>query len=296
MKMAFKKFGFGLILLGIFIIIVQPFAGVTGAVIDISGAIGKIWFFVGLGLVVGGVVLVVAGQRLEELVEINADEILDRISAIEPNKNRVALIGDTSAFLKRSPAQVEKILKTYGENSYVPDSALYEMRYDSILKKAVENNSYDAEGFEKYSERARDYLEKTEKPRMYGILVPILDDVISGKKKIEKLTPKELQLISRNSERLKKLAERDKFDMRGLGMEGIKKTREYLEDHCKISETDVDVLATGMKMAEKKYHAIIVQKDIDFVQAIDLIKKVEPELGKNLDYVDLYPERVEKVA
>ena len=56
----FRKIGLGLIILGFFIIIIQPFTSVTGAVIDISSDFGKVWFFIGLGLVVGGVVVFVA--------------------------------------------------------------------------------------------------------------------------------------------------------------------------------------------------------------------------------------------
>ncbi len=295
MKNRFKKFGFGLILLGIFIIIFQPFAGLTGAVIDISSTISKVWFFIGLGLVGGGIVLIITGQKLEAIAEeINVDDILSRISNIEPNKNKVALIGDASAFIKRSPPQVERILKNY-KKSYVPNSVLDEIKYFP-LKKVVEDNSYEVEGFEKYRKSAKKYLEKTEKPRMYEALAPILDDVISGNRKIGDLSPKEFQLLSQNSARLKKLARRDKFDMRGQGMSGIKKTHEYLEKHCKVSETDVDVLATGLKMAREKYHAIVAQKDMDITQAIDLIKKEHPKIGKNLDYVDLYPKKKEKVA
>ena len=43
-----------------------------------------------------------------------------------------------------------------------------------------------------------------------------------------------------------------------------------------------------MKIAKSGYHAIIGEKDIDFRQAIELIKEEDPELGKNMDFVEPY--------
>tara|TARA_Y100000034_G_scaffold135429_1_gene207332 strand:+ start:1693 stop:2106 length:414 start_codon:yes stop_codon:yes gene_type:complete len=47
------------IIIGIFIIIIQPFSSVlTGAVIEISSTTSRIWFFIGLGLIIiGGIFL-----------------------------------------------------------------------------------------------------------------------------------------------------------------------------------------------------------------------------------------------
>jgi len=51
-----KPLGLTLIIIGIFIIIIQPFS-ITGAVIDLSTNNSRIWFFVGLGLMIIGAVL-----------------------------------------------------------------------------------------------------------------------------------------------------------------------------------------------------------------------------------------------
>tara|TARA_Y100000310_G_scaffold343808_1_gene453228 strand:- start:862 stop:1380 length:519 start_codon:yes stop_codon:yes gene_type:complete len=52
-----KEISFILIAIGIFIIIVQPFSSVlTGAVIEISSTTSRIWFFIGLGLIILGAV------------------------------------------------------------------------------------------------------------------------------------------------------------------------------------------------------------------------------------------------
>ena len=54
------------ILIGIFIIIIQPLASVTGAVIDISTTISKVWFFVGFGMILGGVFIAWGTAGLEK--------------------------------------------------------------------------------------------------------------------------------------------------------------------------------------------------------------------------------------
>jgi len=300
-KEMFKLLSFSLIFIGIFIIIMQPFRGLTGAVIDVSDVASKVWFFVGLGMICGGVGVIVFRSKLEGIVsgevkEISAEEVLSRIREIEPDANKVALISDTSAVLKRSPAEAKKILSAY-QKSYAPDSVLDEIPYVP-LRNAVEGNSDDLEGFERYRKPSKAYLERTEKPTMYRVLMPIFEEltIFGGKKELSELTPKDLQYISDNTERLKKLADRDKFDMRGRGLEGIKRTKEYLEEHCKISEADVDVLAMGLKNVRERNHAVIAQKDIDLSQAIDIIKAEHPKIGKNIDYVNLYPTEEEAVA
>ena len=72
-KRGLKSIGFLLIAIGIFIIIIQPFS-TTGAAIDLSTAVSRIWFFIGLGLVVVGWVLsVVSGAKESKLVEITEE-------------------------------------------------------------------------------------------------------------------------------------------------------------------------------------------------------------------------------
>lgn len=65
-KRGLKGIGFLLIAIGIFIIIAQPFS-TTGAVIDLSTAVSRIWFFVGLGLVVVGIAMQFAEEKEEKI-------------------------------------------------------------------------------------------------------------------------------------------------------------------------------------------------------------------------------------
>jgi hypothetical protein len=69
LRKEFKFLGMILIILGIFIIMAQPFS-MTGAVIDLSSFISRVWFFVGLGLVIGGALLITtADESLEEKLD-----------------------------------------------------------------------------------------------------------------------------------------------------------------------------------------------------------------------------------
>lgn len=65
------KRGIGLVLiaLGLFIIFIQPLS-MTGAVIDISTFMARIWFFVGIITIITGVLLI--SQKLEERAESSA--------------------------------------------------------------------------------------------------------------------------------------------------------------------------------------------------------------------------------
>jgi hypothetical protein len=61
LKKGLKFIGFLLITIGAFIIIIQPFS-TTGAVIDLSSSLSRIWFFVGLGSIGIGIALMLLGR------------------------------------------------------------------------------------------------------------------------------------------------------------------------------------------------------------------------------------------
>jgi len=64
MKKNIKKFlGISLFILGIFFIVVQPFSTMTGAVIDLTTTFNKIYFGIGLALIVIGTLLVNFNQQ-----------------------------------------------------------------------------------------------------------------------------------------------------------------------------------------------------------------------------------------
>ena len=55
--------GLGLVIVGIFILIVQPFNTITGAVIDLSTFIFRTYFAVSITIVIAGFILMYLGMR-----------------------------------------------------------------------------------------------------------------------------------------------------------------------------------------------------------------------------------------
>lgn len=90
-KTGIKSISFLLIAIGIFIIIIQPFS-TTGAAIDLSTYVSRIWFFIGLGLVVVGVISLVIGKE----------------------SKLVAIANETTAQLPDMTATKQKLSERYG--------------------------------------------------------------------------------------------------------------------------------------------------------------------------------------
>lgn len=280
-----RGLGIGLIFIGIFISLTARV--LTGAVVGFSSK--NYLGVLGVLLLVGGILLVFTSRRLGELVSVH--EFESRIDRKEHDKKKVSLILDTSAILtyKNDTAQLEEFLHDY-ENVFVPDSVLDEIN-DNKIKELVEDNTETTEGYEKYRNVARNYLEKTEKPRIRKELLPYLtgekslDSLKSGTEKM-----RAYKSIKENSKRILKIMNREGIDVgvAEVAPEYVQgKMREYLKN-CQVSDADIDVLALALYEARYGQHAIIGEKDIDFRQAIDLIKKEHPKIGKNLDYVEVY--------
>lgn len=61
-----KTIGFLSITIGAFMIIIQPFS-TTGAVIDLSGAVSRAWFFIGLVMIGVGIAMQFVGEREKKI-------------------------------------------------------------------------------------------------------------------------------------------------------------------------------------------------------------------------------------
>lgn len=272
-----RGLGVGLIFIGFFICLT---AGViTGAVIGFSSE-NYLGLF-GVFVLVGGILLLLIAKTLEEIISV--PEFEERIEIREPDSNKISLILDTSAISVYPPHEVEKIISHY-KNVFVPNSVLGEI-HNPILRKIIEEKTEDIEGYEKYREVAKKYLEKTEKPILKRELLPYLN----GEKHIK--SGSEKVYINRMARRIRGIMAEEGLDSGAIGVANeyaLSKIRNYLERRCKVSDADVDVLAMALYEARYGQHAIIGEKDIDFRQAIDLIKKEHPKLGKNLDYVEVY--------
>jgi len=289
LKRGLKSISFLLIAIGIFIIVIQPFS-ITGAVIDLSSSLSRIWFFIGLGMIAGGAFLFFINKGgLEKITNesefVQAPEFFSRIDKKEPDTKKRYLILDTSAILLYSPKEIENILQKY-ENVFVPGKILDEIK-NKELRKVIENNTEEIEGFGEYRRIARRYLQRTEKPDARRQILPY----IKGKRKIGDSMSEQVRLNKKSYRIREIMAEEEGIDLeiaKLMPNYSMGKVQDYIREHCKVSRADVDALATAICIAKEGYHAIIGEKDIDFRQAVELIKKEDPYIGKNLDFVEPY--------
>lgn len=282
-----RGLGIGLVFVGIFIIAAAR--AITGAIVGSAPKFLLGWF--GILILIAGMILVLVSRELEDLVSVY--EFKKRIYNKEHNKNKISLILDTSAILpyEDAPEQLEEFLKEY-KNTFVPDSVLDEIANPKV-KSIIREHSEDIEGYEKYRETARKYLERTEKPTLRRELLPYLN----GEKHIK--SGSEQVHINRVAQRIRNIMLKERLDSGAIGIANeyaLNKIRNYLERHCKVSDADADVLAMALNESRCHQHAIVGERDIDLKQAIDLIKKERPKLGKNLDYVEVYTREYVHVA
>lgn len=121
---------------------------------------------------------------------------------------------------------------------------------------------------------------------MFLTLMPYIEARLRGEKIT--ISRREVADIKTKIGHLIKLARGDKIDISGDEKSILEKAKLYLENHCRLSDTDTDVLATALYEAEQGNHAIVGEKDSDLKQAINAIKKANPRLGKNIDYAEPY--------
>jgi hypothetical protein len=99
--MSFKRglnaIGFLLIAIGAFLVIMQPFS-TTGAVIDLSTAVSRIWFFIGLGMIGVGWIIFAGNRDLEHSLNVPDYQVQPRLS--NELKSRLIANGNYEQFLK----------------------------------------------------------------------------------------------------------------------------------------------------------------------------------------------------
>lgn len=274
----------GIILFGIGIFfILNSKANITGAVIGTSIFSSKLGFIFGFSFLIVSLLLMIVKEKEE--VRTLEDIAQDTFSK-EPEKEKRALLLDTS-FIREYQGDLGKLkdfLKQY-DKVFVPKEILGEIK-NYNTQKLIKENSREIKGYEKYKKISQKILEQTEKPQMYKVLHPYVEGVLYGTTK--SLSKEELKLIQEKTERLRKLAKYEKFDISGTPKESLRKINEYLEKHCKVSEGDVSVLASALKGARGHMHALVCERDIDLRQAVDNIKGKYKKIGAQIDYFEPY--------
>jgi hypothetical protein len=137
-KRTLRGLGFLLIATGFFIITIQPFS-TTGAVIDLSTAVSRIWFFIGLVTTIIGILLIESNSVLEFLISPKkALEIGERISRHERQLNKLRNVPYSvrDAVQKGiSPKEARIILKEANKNVH----SGYWIELDAFRQRAADN-------------------------------------------------------------------------------------------------------------------------------------------------------------
>ena len=277
------------------IFIASSQSGATAAVVGVSHIYGGVLYITGMFMVISAFVIFSGGRTLEhELAEEYEGESIDTVSAEafgerirrkEPDHDKRIIVIDTSAIIKFTPEEVRRMLS--GEHAYTTQSVLHEI-HSNALRGAVDSVTDKDVGYAELRKVARGYLEQTPKHKLYHELMPLLDERLRGKKLNYDRT--EIYAFQRDIRLLLDLAGKGVIHTDQGDILMLLEAKRYLEDHCRVSDADVDVLATALHVAKNNplSHIIIAARDTDFREAINIIKHNNPSVGKRLDYESGY--------
>lgn len=242
-------------------------------------------YFVSLvaaSFILGSVMVLGYGGELSDLVDVK--KLNEKITLIEPDLSRLSLVLDSSMILSYNPMNLMSHMRRYG-NVYVPEKVLNELP-SFRTREIVMLNSKKIEGFERYREIAKGYLDRGKKNIVYKSVLAIS----RGEKKYCEFNKRERRWIKNEIENVEVYLI-DSGENIFLLPEWKLKERilNKMEKHYKTSETDVDVLAYAINQAMLNKHALIGGKDRDFGRASRLIKKeCSEEIKNNIDYLTLH--------
>ena len=275
MKKEVKALSVVLFLAGLFFI-VNSQADITGAVIGASLLSSSASSLLGFSLIVlAGVFAAQAEDRLEEKI-MSSDEFGRSFRNAEPDDAKRAIVLDTSSILEYTPREMEAILEQY-DHVYVPQRVLQEI-HNSKLRRVIEKHSSPVKGYEKYRKIAREYLAQGKKNMMHQKIIPILLGEAEPPASRREAAP----LIQESKKIFGWLQEKQRPLTR-------KNLMQVIDRHYRISEADVDVVATALYEARHEHkHVIVGEKDADIEDAIATIRKNNPKIRPYIDFRNPY--------
>ena len=287
-KTVWKSISLGLIIIGIFLIIIQPFS-MTGAVIDISTLVAKINFFVGLAFLGVGIFLMYF--RTEERDQIKFKP-LENILKEEGRDANTVFVLDTSGIIDYE-SEIEKLIEEFEGRVYIPKRIVKELEETKLSKRLskkyftkekiqqLDVKKLKQEGYygklRKIRNEAREALGKTEKHVVYLRL----RDIINHGGKPEYMHEDDFEDYKRELDNLD-LALRTKYNK-----DPIKKNQLWLlKKHARVNKGDVDVLANALLLSRtggKK--AKIFARDSHLREAVDYLISKDKTLVGSLKYI-----------
>jgi len=276
--------GIIIIIIGLLILITQPFSP-TGAVIDLTTAVSRVWFFIGLGMIITGILTFYTGWRthktnmpIEDIIEYGRD-------------NDTVFILDTSGILAYKP-NLSKLIKSAEGRVYVPKRVISELEKNPKNKGLV-NYLLNQKGVRRINPKGtRDIYRKTRKTAR--------ENLETSKKHKDYLN---FKYIIENNEKPKGMHEEDYEEYKKRIEEEIiprlreqpnKSKREptkenkiwYLKKHYRVNKGDIDVLTTALLTAKYGKKPKIVAEDTHLRSAVERIKLKNRPIGSVLDYIE----------
>lgn len=280
-KRGLKAIGFLLIAIGAFIVIIQPFS-TTGAVIDLSAAISRIWFFVGLGMIaIGGALFFLGKTSKGDFYTLRP---LDKIIEEAGREKDVVFVLDSSGAIDYK-RDIEKLIDRYDGRVYVPKRIMEELKGNRELTEKIKHYKNikqidpndDSKNYKILRRLAKDTLGKTKKHKDYIILKRIIGEEIVPKG----VTDKELT----NYEN--KIEDEINLRLRKLNKDTTKENQLWLlKKEYRVNKGDVDVLTTALRNARNKNKTKILAQDTHIRDAVSILKVNYPRLEHYLDYID----------
>lgn len=298
LKRGLKGLGFLLIAIGVFIIIIQPMS-TTGAVIDLSTAISRIWFFIGLGIILGGVVLV-ALRREEILEEIlgepipirGLNRVKETIDKYEDDPNKVALVIDTSAAIRYWNKDRQKFIdfitdyKKTGAKIIVSEQNLKELgeykntRLRNFLSTNTDRPDSD---YKQYRNIAKRFLKMTPKHIDALDVIPYL----KNPKKLDKIDPDEKEIIQKEiDDIINVIAKQEEIDPKYVNA-SYEKMYDLIMKHGLVGKGDIGALSSGIYENTER-ETFIFGRDMHLRQAIQSLKERDKKLTGSLHYLPFY--------
>lgn len=285
-----KTAGFLLIAIGIFIIIIQPFS-TTGAVIDLSASLSRIWFFVGLGILTVGAILFInfggenrQAYRFKPLYKIIEEEGKDPDAAfVLDSSGAIDYQSEIGALLWRMKGRVyvpRAVIKELGKNPN--NTRMLEQKFAkgninqidlAILKQ---RGAYGE--LRKARTEAKRALAKTEKHVIYRHLRDIIKN---NYERPDKMNEDDFEDYKAEMEKLD-YALRNKYNK-----EPNRENRMWLlKKHIRANPGDLDVLSNALLLATiGRKKAKIFARDSHLREAVDNLTSKHPQLKDSLEYI-----------
>ncbi|MDP3027621.1 MAG: hypothetical protein Q8N63_07995 [Nanoarchaeota archaeon] len=285
-----KTAGFLLIAIGIFIIIIQPFS-TTGAVIDLSASLSRIWFFVGLGILTVGAILFInfGGESnqaykfrpLSKIIEEGGKDpdivfVLDSSGAIDYKPE----IGTLFSEMKGKVYVPREVIRELEKNPRNTRMLREEFTDDNILQ--IDPTVLKQRGFYRQLRGVRTHakraLAKTEKHVIYRHLRDIINN---NDKKPDDMHEDDYADYKKEMEKLDN-ALRNKYDL-----EPNTKNRMWLlKKHVRANPGDLAVLSNALLLAGRGgKKAKIFARDSHLREAVESLTAKYPSLKKSLEYI-----------